>query len=73
MLQGENAGDELGALPLTPDMDINGDGVDDLLIGAANAATDTSSGGFAPYAGKLYVVYGAPQYIRCLPPAWPRY
>src|SRR5262249_54032350 len=65
---GQNPGDGLGTLPLTPDMDLDGDGSDDLLVGAAGAATDTAVGGFDLSGGKVYVLYGAPT-VHPLPPA----
>ena len=47
-------------LAATPDIDLNGDGIDDLLIGAADADTETTTNGLTKNAGRVYVVYGAP-------------
>jgi probable HAF family extracellular repeat protein/ELWxxDGT repeat protein len=68
-VNGVGPSDELGTLPATPGyevngsgrnstqgFDLNGDGVDDLLIGAATA--DTTTGGFTRAGGKVYVIYG---------------
>ena len=56
-IRGQFDFDHLGVLPAKPGMDIDGDGVDDLLIGAPNAdlVIESLIGG----AGKLYVAYGA--------------
>ncbi|MCY2987934.1 MAG: leucine-rich repeat domain-containing protein, partial [Planctomycetota bacterium] len=54
---GEN--EQLGTLPTAPALDVNGDGVDDLLIGAAEA--NVFSNGIKPAAGRVYVIYGEPQ------------
>jgi len=51
-LKGANAGDESGA-SVSVAGDINGDGIDDLIIGAPYATT------VAAYAGKSYLVFGS--------------
>jgi len=53
-IQGENAGDAAG-FSVAGDGDFNGDGFDDLVIGALN----NSSGGYS--AGAAYVVFGTDQ------------
>ena len=53
-LNGANAGDESGT-SVSVAGDINGDGIDDLIIGAPYATTD------ADYAGKSYLVFGSDQ------------
>ncbi|MEX2187238.1 MAG: LamG-like jellyroll fold domain-containing protein [Pirellulales bacterium] len=47
----------LGTLSSTPNVDLNADGIDDLLVGAAGI--DGTLAGFATEAGKVYAVYGA--------------
>ena len=56
-LRGEFEFDRLGTLALQANIDINHDGLDDLLIGAAGADRVTTS--LTPAAGKLFVIYGA--------------
>jgi len=53
-LNGANAGDESGT-SVSVAGDINGDGIDDLIIGAPYATTG------AAYAGKSYLVFGSDQ------------
>jgi probable HAF family extracellular repeat protein len=68
-LQGVGNSDGLGTLPSTPGyalngpgpkstqgLDLNGDGIDDLLVSAATA--DSTAGGFTRVGGKLYALYG---------------
>ncbi|MBI85026.1 MAG: hypothetical protein CMJ81_17670, partial [Planctomycetaceae bacterium] len=57
LLNGTRLADELGRLPLTPDMDVDGDRVDDLLIGARRL--EDVSGAPVDESGQLYVVYGS--------------
>ena len=58
-LEGERSKDLLGTLPQTPAIDLNGDWIDDLLIGASGANDD---------AGTVYVAYGTPRRFD-LPPS----
>jgi len=64
ILDGEALGDQLGSLSATPFLDLDGDGVDDLVVGAANA--DISSPSLLDKAGRIYAVYGSPS--RLTPP-----
>ena len=51
VFSGAISGDQLGTLPMTPAVDVNSDGLSDLVIGAAGANSAK---------GQLYVVYGTP-------------
>lgn len=53
LISGVNIGDQSG-FSVSSAGDVNGDGFDDVLIGAPNADTDSG-----PDAGKVYVVFGA--------------
>jgi len=57
-LKGEFEFDVFGSLSGRPATDLNGDGVHDLLIGAAGASGVID--GIVPEAGRVYVVPGAP-------------
>ncbi|MFO7664410.1 MAG: hypothetical protein R6X18_17710, partial [Chloroflexota bacterium] len=56
-IRGEFEFDAFGMLPAEPGIDLNGDRLDDLLIGAAGANSVTTI--LTPGAGKMFVVYGA--------------
>ena len=58
ILQGEGLADGLGVLPTTPAIDLDGDGIHDFLIGAANAAGGVT-GKPLDKAGKVYAIYGS--------------
>jgi len=58
-LKGEFEFDAFGSLSGRPATDLNGDGIDDLLIGAAGASGVID--GIVPQAGRVYVVPGAPE------------
>ncbi len=53
IINGKNAGDELG-YSVSSAGDVNGDGVDDLIIGAFSANPNDTFG-----AGKSYIVFGS--------------
>jgi len=57
-LRGESEFDRLGTLPLSPGLDLDGDGLSELLVGAGGA--DRRSGTFASRAGRLYVLSQLP-------------
>jgi ELWxxDGT repeat protein len=57
ILEGQNETDRFGTLTRTPGMDINADGIDDLFIGAATAASTID--GTRIDAGRLYMIYGS--------------
>ena len=57
VLRGESEFDRFGTLPSAQAIDLNGDNLDDLLIGAPGANRSTTS--LTPGAGKLFVIYGA--------------
>ncbi|HYW78385.1 MAG TPA: hypothetical protein VE890_02375, partial [Thermoguttaceae bacterium] len=63
-IRGEFEFDGFGLVPAEPGIDINGDGLDDILIGAPGANAVTTL--LTPGAGKLFVAYGA-----ATPPALP--
>jgi len=56
-LGGEFEFDGLGVLPATPAFDLDGDRLDDLVVGAPGV--DGLSGEVIPAAGRVYVIYGA--------------
>ena len=56
--------DAFGVLPETPGFDLDGDGIDDLVVGAPGA--DRFTDDLVPAAGKAYFLYGA-----SLPPDLP--
>ena len=56
-ISGANAGDSAGK-SVSSAGDLNGDGIDDLLIGARNADKPASATAAAPAPGAAYVVYG---------------
>jgi Ca2+-binding RTX toxin-like protein/Leucine-rich repeat (LRR) protein len=58
-LHGDGAFDKLGTLPTTGPVDLNGDRINDLLIGAAQA--DLLAGSVISDAGKIYTIYGSPK------------
>jgi len=53
-----------GTLSPSPGLDIDDDGYDDLLVGAAGA-TAIDAQGYRLNAGTIYVVYGSPARSRC--------
>src|SRR5262249_34489868 len=57
VIRGEAEFDRVGTLPAMPNVDINHDGRDDLLLGAEDADRLTTT--LTPGAGKVYVMYGA--------------
>ncbi|MCU0979306.1 MAG: PA14 domain-containing protein, partial [Pirellulaceae bacterium] len=63
-IRGEFEFDHFGVLPASPGIDLNGDRLDDILIGAPGAHAITTI--LVPGAGKLFVAYGA-----STPPALP--
>ncbi|MFV2068932.1 MAG: hypothetical protein ACC645_18355, partial [Pirellulales bacterium] len=58
VLDGQGQFDRLGTLPRTPQLDLDGDRFDDLVVGAATA--DVLAGSVLPSAGKVYFIYGSP-------------
>ena len=56
ILDGEGEYDHFGHLPVTPCMDLDGDRIDDLLLGAPNV--DGTLGSAKQDSGQIYVVYG---------------
>jgi carbonic anhydrase/acetyltransferase-like protein (isoleucine patch superfamily)/Leucine-rich repeat (LRR) protein len=58
-LEGEGAADGLGRLATTPALDLDGDGVADLLVGAVDASGQI--GGERAEAGRLYLAQGSPE------------
>ena len=56
-LTGDFEFDGLGTLSTTPAFDLDGDGLDDLVIGAAGADVTTSD--VIPGGGRVYVIYGS--------------
>jgi hypothetical protein len=66
MLRGEFEFDRFGALPDTPASDLDGDRLDDLVVGAAGA--DVITGEVIPAAGKAFVIYGSAA-LAALPPS----
>ncbi|HXW10359.1 MAG TPA: hypothetical protein VD737_07075, partial [Steroidobacteraceae bacterium] len=56
-VRGEFEFDGFGALPATPAFDLDLDGLDDLLVGAATANVTTTE--VIPEGGKIYVIYGS--------------
>lgn len=56
-LLGESGGDRFGSLGATPNQDLNGDDIADLVIGASDA--DAFATGLRAGAGKIYVLHGA--------------
>jgi len=56
-IAGEFDFDGFGILPATPGMDLDGDRLDDLVVGAAGANVTTTE--VIPAAGRAYVIYGA--------------
>ena len=58
ILNGIDAGDDSG-ISVSAARDVNGDGIDDILIGAFLA-----SPGGRTYAGESYVVFGRPALVR---------
>ncbi|WP_406700164.1 SdrD B-like domain-containing protein [Singulisphaera sp. Ch08] len=58
-LTGEGLDDQFGVMPLTPGMDLDGDRIDDLLVGAPRA--DVATAKLTGDAGRVYVLYGDPR------------
>ena len=58
VLAGESDGDQFGQVALTPGIDSNRDGIDDLWIGASQA--DARASGLRSEAGKVYAILGEP-------------
>jgi len=56
ILDGEGGDDRFGMLPHTPAMDLDGDRIHDLILGAA--MMDGQLGGTREDAGQIYVIYG---------------
>src|SRR5262249_34868487 len=56
-ITGSNNGDGFGVLPATPHLDLNGDRIDDLLVGAPSISG--SINGYQPFAGSVFVLYGS--------------
>ncbi len=57
VIRGQFGTDRFGTLPTAPHIDFNGDGVDDLTVGAAGA--DGVIGGSAADAGRVFMVSGS--------------
>lgn len=56
VLRGEGEADQLGTFATSPALDLNDDGISDLVVGAARA--DSTSGTLTTDSGKVYVAYG---------------
>ncbi|MBX3436714.1 MAG: FG-GAP repeat protein, partial [Planctomycetaceae bacterium] len=59
VLEGESEGDGFGTLSATPLIDLDGDGLDDLIVGAPGATVHT--GVTTSNSGRVYVVSGQPK------------
>jgi len=60
VITGESATHGFGILPTVPRIDVDGDGIDDLLIAAPNASTTIGmQSGAHANAGRIYVIHGA--------------
>ena len=64
-LSGDFEFDSLGVLSTTPGFDLDGDRIDDLVIGAARADVTTTD--IHPAAGKIFMIYGSAA-RKSLPP-----
>ncbi len=67
VIVGEQFGDGFGHLPQIPNLDINGDGFDDLIIGSPGAEVFTAVPNLAEpdeEAGRLYPLYGGPRSVN---------
>ena len=58
MLEGTTEQDQFGTLPLTPRLDLNRDGIDDLVVGTP--AASAIGAGIVRSVGTVSVIYGAP-------------
>lgn len=56
ILVGERTKDGFGQLMTSPNLDLNNDGIDDLVIGASRSDSEPKDG-----AGRIYTIYGRPQ------------
>jgi len=58
VIQGDREGDGFGTLPMLPGIDINGDRVDDLLVGGGHADATATVPAVLGDAGKIYAIHG---------------
>ncbi len=59
VLRGEQPGQQFGYLSLTPSIDLDNNGVSDLLVGAPNVSVSNGlTGGVFSNAGRIYAIYG---------------
>ncbi|NOT01055.1 MAG: hypothetical protein HOP29_10545, partial [Phycisphaerales bacterium] len=71
-IEGEAGTDRFGTLPLSPDIDLDGDRINELIVGAAAADVRTGVAGNGPNdvdrnAGRIYVVFGGTGRDAALP------
>jgi uncharacterized delta-60 repeat protein len=68
VLTGEGLTDRFGVLPSMPNLDLDGDGLHDLLVAASNASSSLGrQSGVDEGVGRLYVMHGAAR-VNPLPP-----